>query len=84
MALYQTVDLDQDVDGSGSPPIECRWVAVHNPVYLEFQRKDYETTTAYASGGFLRLQFSAPTGAQVGDRLYVNCPGAYVGLANVT
>ena len=83
MALYQTVDLDQDVDGSGSPPIECRWVAVHNPVYLEWQRKDYEFTTAYAYGGFLRLQFGGSTGAQIGDRLYISC-SVYTGLATIT
>lgn len=82
MALYQTIDLDQDVTGSGSPPIESRWVAVHNPVYLEYQRKDYEFITAYASGGVLRLQFAGATGAQIGDRLYISC-SVYTGLATV-
>jgi hypothetical protein len=84
MALTLTRDLEQYVPDSGSPPIESRWVAVHNPVLLTWQRKDYETTTAYAGSGFLRLQFSAPTGASSGDLIYVNCPGAYIGLANIT
>jgi hypothetical protein len=84
MPLTQLRDINQPVPDSGSPPIESYWVAVHNPVFITWQRRDYETPTAYAGSGFLRLQFAAPTGAVTGDLIYVNCPGAYVGLATIT
>ena len=84
MALLQTVELAQEVTGTGiSPPLYSRWVAVHNPVFLQWTRRDYETTTAYAAGLYLGLAFAASTGATVGDLLYVNTT-AYEGLATIT
>jgi len=84
MALYNTRDLGQYVPNSGSPPIESRWVAVHNPILLEWQRKDYEFASVSESGGFLILNFGSATGAAENDVLYVNCPGIYSGLATIT
>ena len=82
MALYQTVDIEQIVTNT-SPPIESRWVAVHNPVYLEYQRKDYEFADITQSGGFLVLVFGSATGAAQGNRLFISC-SQYVGLATIT
>ncbi len=81
MPLTQLRDINQAVPDSGSPPIESRWVAVHNPILLEWQRKDYEFASVSESGGFLRLNFGSATGAAQNDVLYVNCPGIYSGLA---
>jgi hypothetical protein len=83
MALYQTVDIEQIVTNT-SPPIESRWVAVHNPVYLEYQRKDFEFDDVALQGGtHLRLDFASSTSTVQGDRLFVSCE-VYEGLATVT
>ena len=72
MALYQTVDIEQIVTNT-SPPIESRWVAVHNPVYLEYQRKDFEFANVALQGGtHLRLDFASSTSTVQGDRLFVS------------
>lgn len=40
MAFSQTKNLEKIVDDSISPNLISRWIAAHNPVYIEFQRHD--------------------------------------------
>ncbi len=85
MALTQTVDLLQIASDEVSPNIESSWVAVNNPVYIEYIRKDFTFTGASTSAGFLVINFSStPTGVLVGDRVYIGFEGVYEGAATVT
>jgi hypothetical protein len=85
MALTQTVDLLQIASDQVSPALESSWVAVNNPVYIEYQRKDFTFTGASTSSGFLVINFSStPTGVTVGDLVYVGFTGVYEGSATVT
>lgn len=76
MSLVQTVDLEQIVDNT-SPAIISRWVAAHNPVYLEWIRKDTLVTgiTLYEiTPGVFRteLTVASNTGYSIDDLIYVN------------
>jgi len=86
MALNQTVDLLQVVTDEVSPPIESSWIAVNNPCYVEYQRKDFTFTNAsYSGGSFLRMIFaSAPIGVAIGHSVYIGFEGVYEGPAIVT
>jgi hypothetical protein len=43
-----------------SPPIECNWVACHNPVIFEYQRQDYEVLQVTNNGVNTLLRFATP------------------------
>jgi hypothetical protein len=86
MAITQTVDLLQLVTDEVSPAIESSWVAVNNPVYVEYLRRDFRFTNAsYSGGSFLRMIFaSSPIGVVVGHSVYIGFEGVYEGAAIVT
>jgi hypothetical protein len=86
MAIIQTVDLLQLVTDEISPAIESSWVAVNNPVYVEYLRRDFRFTNAsYSGGSFLRMIFaSSPIGVAVGHSVYIGFEGVYEGPAIVT
>jgi hypothetical protein len=57
-----------------SPPIECNWVACHNPVIFEYQRQDYEVLQITDNGGNTLLRFVSPLIASdfaVGNKLTI-------------
>jgi hypothetical protein len=43
-----------------SPPIDCNWVACHNPVIFEYQRQDYEVLQVTNNSGNTLLRFVSP------------------------
>lgn len=85
MALTQTVDLLQIASDEVSPNLESSWVAVNDPVYIEYQRKDFTFTVASTAAGYLVINFSStPTGVAIDDLVYVGFEGVYEGAATVT
>lgn len=74
MALIQTVNLEQTVDSTVSPPLVSTWVAAHNPVYLEWIRKDTLVTDTESYGPSFKLSFivGSNTGYSPGDKIYAN------------
>lgn len=73
MSLVQTVDLEQIVDNT-SPAIISRWVAAHNPVYLEWIRKDtlVTDTDTYGVGFALSFKVADNSAYSPGDLIYAN------------
>lgn len=73
MALEQTVDLEVVVDDTASPQLYSRWVAAHNPMYLEWTRKDKLVTGTDDWDG-LKIAFyvADASGYTSGDLIFVS------------
>lgn len=58
--------------GGISPPIQCNWVAAHNPVTFRYQRRDFAIKAIANNGGFNRITLVSPPltpDYQVGDKI---------------
>lgn len=84
MALVQTIDLEVVVDSTISPPLVSTWVAAHNPMYLEWIRKDnlVTNTSAYGVSNNLSIIVADNSGYTAGDLIYINTTAA-VGVYEV-
>jgi hypothetical protein len=74
MALVQTVDLEVVVDGTISPPLVSTWVAAHNPMYLEWIRKDTLVTDTQGTGlpSYITFTVADNSSFSPGDLIYAN------------
>ena len=71
-----------------SPPIECNWVACHNPVIFEYQRQDFAISAVNNNGGFNQIVLAVPTltpDYQAGDKItLLSSISAFVVVAEIT
>ena len=74
--------------GGISPPIQCNWVAAHNPVTFQYQRRDFAISAVNNNGGFNQIVLASPTltpDYQAGDKITIlSSIDSFITVAEIT